>query len=54
MRLFSYRNLSQILHKVCYTVSVTQYIFTDHSKHKTVNKLTCRTPSANPRQLCAH
>ena len=25
-----------------------------HLKHKTVNKTTCRTPSANPCQLCAH
>ena len=27
--------------------------FTDHLKQKTVNKTTCRTPKANPRQLCA-
>ena len=28
--------------------------FTDHLKHKTVNKITCRIPSANPLQLWAH
>ena len=32
----------------------TQCFFTDHLKHKTVNKTTCRTPSVNPRKLCAH
>ena len=28
--------------------------FTDHLNHKTVNKIPCRTPSANPRQVCTH
>ena len=28
--------------------------FTDHLKHKIVNKEACRMPSANPRQQCAH
>ena len=28
--------------------------FTDHLKHEAVNKITCRMPSANPRQLCTH
>ena len=34
--------------------SLLQCFFTHHLKHKTVNKTTCSTPSANPRQLCAH
>ena len=28
--------------------------FTDHLKHKTVNKTTYRMPSANRRQICTH
>ena len=32
----------------------SQCFFTDHWNHKTVNKKTCRKPSANPRQLWAH
>ena len=32
----------------------TQLFFTDHLNHKTVNKTTWRTPSANPRQLWVH
>ena len=28
--------------------------FTDHLRHKTVNKTTCRGPAANPWQLCAN
>ena len=32
----------------------TQYFITDHLNHKTTNKKTCRTPSANPRQLSTH
>ena len=49
-RLFSYKNFSQIPCKIY----ATQCFFTDHLKHKTVNIMTCRTPSADPRQLCAH
>ena len=30
------------------------FFFTDHLKHKTVKKTTCRMPSANLYQLCAH
>ena len=33
---------------------IRSVFFTDHLKHKTVNKATCRTPSADPRQLYAH
>ena len=32
----------------------TQCFFTDHLKHKTVNTITFRSPSANPCQVCAH
>ena len=46
--LFPYKNISQISFKIF----VTQYFFTDHLKHKTVNQTTRRTPSANPHQLC--
>ena len=31
-------------------IFATQCFFTDHLKHKTVNKTTCRTPSASPRE----
>ena len=34
--------------------SLLKSFFTDHLKQKNVNKTTCRTPSSNPRQLCAH
>ena len=50
LRLFSCKNISQIASKTF----ATQFIFTDHLNHKTVNNTTCRTPSANPRQLWAH
>ena len=49
LRLFSYKNLSQVPGKIFTTKS----FFTNHLKHKTVNKSTCRMPSVNPRQLCA-
>ena len=39
--------MSQIASKTL----TTQYFYTDHLNHKTVNKATCITPSANPRQL---
>ena len=29
----------------------TQCFFTDHLKHKSINKAICGTPSANPHQL---
>ena len=45
-----YKNLSQIPYKIF----ATQCSFTDHLKHKTVNKTTRKTPSENPRQLCRH
>ena len=32
----------------------TRCLFTDHFNHKSLNKTACRTPSVNPRQLCAH
>ena len=46
----SYKNISKIPCKVF----ATQCFFTDHLKHKFLNKTTCRPPSANPRQLCTH
>ena len=46
----SYKNASQSPCKIF----ATQCFFTDHLKHKTVNKTTFSTLSANPRQLCAH
>ena len=30
------------------------FFFTDHLRHKTANKTTCRNTSANPHHLCAH
>ena len=47
MWLFSYKNLPQVF---CKTFA-TQCFLTDHLKHKTVNKTTCRMPLANPHQL---
>ena len=44
------KNLSQIPRKIF----AKQCFFTDHLKLKTVYITTCRTPSANPRQLRAH
>ena len=32
----------------------TECFFTDYLNHKTVNKTTCRTPSANTRQVWAY
>ena len=49
LRLFSYKNLSQIPCKVF----PAKCFFTDHLKQKTLNKTTCRMPSANSRQLFA-
>ena len=46
----SYKIISQIPCKIF----ATQCFFTDHLKHKTVNKKTCGTSSAKPCQLCAH
>ena len=40
--------------KLSSKVFATQCFFTDHLKNKTVNKSSCRMPSANPRQLSAH
>ena len=35
-------------------IFATQGFFDDHLKHKTLNKTTCTTPSADPSQLCEH
>ena len=32
----------------------TQSFFADNLNYKTVSKTTCRTPSINPCQVCAH
>ena len=50
LRFFLFKNASQIPCKIF----ATQCFFTGYLKHKTVNKTTCRTPSANPPQLYAH
>ena len=42
--------MSQIASKIF----ATQCLFSEHLNHKTVNKATCRTPSANPCQLWTH
>ena len=34
--------------------SLHNVFFADYLDHKTINKVTCTTPSANPNQLCAH
>ena len=44
------KNVCQIPNKTF----APQCFFTEHLDQKTVNKTTCRTPSANPRQLCAY
>ena len=48
--IISYKNFSQI---TCKNFA-KQCFFTDHLKHKTVNRTTCRMHSANLRQLRAH
>ena len=50
LRLFSYKNLFKIPFKIL----GTQCFLTDDLKQKIVNIKTCRMPSANPRQQCAH
>ena len=50
LRLFSYKIISQITIKTF----ATQCFFVDHLNHKIVNKATCRTHSANPRQTWSH
>ena len=44
------QNVSQIAGKTF----ATECFFTDFLNHKTVNKTTCSTPSANSRQLWVH
>ena len=46
----SYKNLSQIPYKTF----ATQCFFTDHLKHKLVDKPTCRMPSPHRHRLCRH
>ena len=50
LQLFSYKYVSQVPCKIF----ATQCVFTDHLKHKTGCKRSCKTPSANPPQPCAH
>ena len=50
LMIVSYKNLSQIPCKIF----ATQCFFTDHLKHKLVDKTTCRVPSAHRHQLCRH
>ena len=40
--------------KTARKIFATQCFFTDHLKHKTVNKTTYRTPSVNRRLLCSY
>ena len=44
----------QLFFQIPCKIFATQCLFNDHLKRKTVNKTTCRIPSANPRQLCKH
>ena len=37
-----------------YSDGYIHVFFIDHSRHKTVNETTCRTPSANACQLCSY
>ena len=48
--IISCKNVFQIASKTF----ATQCFFTDHLNHKIMNKKTCRTPLANPRQLWIH
>ena len=50
LKLFSYKNVSQIASKIF----ATHCSFTDHLKHNIVNETICRMPSANSGQLLAH
>ena len=43
LQLFACKNIPQVGSKTL----TTQCVFTDHLNHKTGNKATCRTPSAN-------
>ena len=42
------------LNQIASKTFATQCFFTDYLNHEIVNKTTCRTPSANPRQLWPH
>ena len=45
------KNVFKNVSKIPCKIFDTQCFFTDHLEHKTVNKTTCRTPLANPRQF---
>ena len=45
LQLFSYKNASQLACKIF----AMKYSFTDHLKHKVVNKTICRMLLTNPR-----
>ena len=49
LQLFLYINVSKTASKIFAT-----RCFFDHLKYKSLNKITCSTPSANPPKLCAH
>ena len=51
---YSYNYFHAKISKIDSKIFTTQCFFIDHLNHKTVNKTTSRTPSANPRRLCAH
>ena len=46
--------LRTIISQTASKTFATQCFYTDHLKHKTANKTSCRTPSENPHQLCTH
>ena len=45
------KNLRKTFSQIHCEIFGTQCFFTNHLRHKSVNKTTCSTPSANPRQI---
>ena len=43
------KNLRKTFSQIHYEIFGTQCFFTNHLRHKSVNKTTCSTPSPNPR-----
>ena len=51
---YSYDYFHLKISQIASKAFATECFFTDHMNHRTINKTTCRTPSANPRQPWAH
>ena len=44
--------VNNYFHITASKIFASQFLFSDHLKHKTVNETNCRTLTGNPRQLC--